>query len=1168
MTTSKHQPEASDAPPRKPARRRYWLAIPILLLLLAGVVAAAPALVSSSWGRNAALDWLNQSIPGEIRLQSLSLSWLGEQSLAGLAIHDAQGQPVMTLDALTTDLSLVEALRGRLTFGETVLQRLQADLVINPDGTTNLANALGGTGDAGGDGGAPLPVTSNMALIDSRVSLAAPGIESVALTGLSGAVEMTDRAAPLKLSFGGRSTQGELEGSITLNGQITELFDGATLQPGNAKADVNATIEDLPVDALDGLLGAGGALSALIGDRATLDLQAKGDAAQQDLRVAVQAPRADLQLRGSVRDGAFSLAEPASARLELTPAAVDAINRLSVEDSVFQLADSVPFHLDLAQLDFPMEPFELSRLALRGALEARGTAQFIGIREIGEAAVTNLKLAVDSPGLGDTLHVELDGEPETRGQAGTLSLQADVRQLLDEAGQFQPGRTVIHAESAMTGIPTSLVDSLLQQDGLLVDAIGPQLDISLSADTDESDTITAVAAIDATHLQSGPLRFTIDEAASLAEAARLQFSLTPALWQRFGGDTRLQEPVPVTLSLSELHSPLPGGGAPWRPADTRVAAELSSGPLAIHTGEDGAPTRLEGLTLKLAGESLAALQANGTASVAQSPGVLEALDAAPAGVRFEARTGLTEAAGLKEITARLELDSPGLNGSFAVLISEGLGHLSLREPATVEATLSPALLGAGGDGAVTLRDAAPWRATLEELSVPLAPFSQDGVVARGSAEAAALDLQAANGAVTAIRDAQASFTFNGADQGRAELNIDAAIRAGDAGAGELTLSVVAGNLLSAGGEALSLDLQGRLEQLPTALADQLLSMDGLLVATLGATTNFNVDAQLENRRGPVSLSLNAANTRADMAARLGDRGLTLDEPLVAELEPTPELGKQVLAKIHPIFETTQSAEQPIRLEVPAEGVLLPVGDFDFSGIVVPRMTLAFGKLSLKSGWLLRSIVGLGQQFGSMESTRREQFEAWFTPAVLEIGGGRIQYSRRLDLLLERRLHLATWGSADVSADRAELILAFMPNTMERIFSITVAEGDALHIPITGPLSAPKADFKKIAADLARLRAQEEAAGESPLAGALLGALGGKATGRSGPVPEPSVSPLPWAALLEAQEADGEAPAGGQTEPQQGAQEQAQPEQPAESPSTEERVIRGLMDMLGNDQDKQ
>lgn len=1190
-------PRQSGGVPR--GRRRYpWILLAVILVA-AAVVAAAPALVSTSWGRNAAISWVNSSIPGKISAEQLSLSWLGSQSVRGLAIHDPRGQPVLKLNQFTTDLSLLAALRSRLSLGQTVVQGLSADLNFDAHGTSNLARALGTPGRAApkGDGSAPegggsapgnggsarggdgllMPITGNMSLNDGRIALAASGIQPVVLENLAGTVETAGPDTPIKVALQGQSRQGELQGNITLNGEVSGLITDGKLDPAGAKVDINASVEDLPVDALDPLLGFGGTLSKALGDRTSLYLRASGGADRRNISVEARTPNGNLKLDGYMAGGRFALQKPAAAQLQLTPALVDALNPRTSGDPGPRLAKPVPLHLTLERLDVPLDPFTPANIAVQGTLEARAPIQFVGIREIGDMTLNDLRIAVDSPELGDNLRIQVDGKPVTRDKAGNLTVDAGIQRLFDDAGNLQLNGMMVQAESSITDIPTTLVDAALQQKGLLLDAVGPTFGLNLNADTDKTGNIGVSMNLDSARLHTGPVKLLVNDDVTLSQPARIRFVLGPELWRRLVGEAstyRLAEPAEWTLDLKTFKVPAPTGDAPaFQAARTQLQAALSTPAVIVNDPRNNRPTRIEALSLNLGGDTIEMLDLTGSMRLVQPGGILESLDASPLKVTLDARTGVKSDNSLKKVESTVELDSAGLKAVLNTAIDENFKRLTLTAPASINTAVTPSLLASWQDQAgprAVLRETTRIQASLERLDVPLAPFEYAGLTAGGNARIDKLAIESPGGEITTLDDARVVFSFEGAGGGRAKFQIKGRVGSGARDPGDASLDMNAGNLLNADGElsadALSLELDGRLQQLPVALVDQILNMEGTAAATLGPTADLELNTRLDQGRGPLTLTVKAPNTRANLKAKFGDRGLTLAEPLVARLEPTPEFGRKVLAKIHPIFETTQRGEQPIRFEVPAEGVLIPIQDYEFSKMTVPEMTFDFGKLVLKSGWLLRGIVGLGQQFGKLEGVQREEWVAWFTPGVMEISNGQVHYARRLDVLLDDRLHLATWGSANVSDDRSNLILAFMPDTMERVFSITVADNDALHIPIQGRLSSPNVDFKKTAADLARLRAREEVSGENPLAGALLGAVTGRTTG-GGNIPPASVTPLPWAEQLRSQDAEEEQ--AGQTPDEQPARTeqgtgQAEPEKPR---STEEEVIRGLIDLFGGKKKK-
>ncbi|HKI81795.1 MAG TPA: hypothetical protein VKA04_09105, partial [Pseudodesulfovibrio sp.] len=376
--------------------------------------------------------------------------------------------------------------------------------------------------------------------------------------------------------------------------------------------------------------------------------------------------------------------------------------------------------------------------------------------------------------------------------------------------------------------------------------------------------------------------------------------------------------------------------------------------------------------LNLAGDTLSSIDLHGAARVVQKGGALETMDASPLQVKLEARTGLAPDGTTKAIDSNLSLDGAGLKAALSSTIDQGLSRLTLTKPATVETVLSPAMLAAwqqGGGPGAALKQKAAVTATVNHLTVPLAPFDYAGLKADGSAQVGTLAIESTGGVQTSIDNTRVDFSFDGDKQGTAKLDLNGRVRSSDNQSGDLSLSVDAGNLLDTkgamSGDNLSLKLDGKLQQLPVALLDQLMNMDGLATATLGPTVSVQVSTQLDKMHGPVSLALDAPNTQAKLEAKVGDKGLTLTGPLEAKFEPTPEFGKKVLAKIHPIFETTQRAEQPIRFEVPPEGVLIPVKDYDFKKIAIPKMTLDFGKVVLKNGWMIRGITGLAQRFGKL-----------------------------------------------------------------------------------------------------------------------------------------------------------------------------------------------------------
>ena len=102
------------------------------------------------------------------------------------------------------------------------------------------------------------------------------------------------------------------------------------------------------------------------------------------------------------------------------------------------------------------------------------------------------------------------------------------------------------------------------------------------------------------------------------------------------------------------------------------------------------------------------------------------------------------------------------------------------------------------------------------------------------------------------------------------------------------------------------------------------------------------------------------------------------------------------------------------------------------------------------------------------------------------------------------------------------------------------------------LSAPSVDYARAGLEIQRLRQQQKLARKDPLAGALVGALAATAIG-GGPIPPPSVDPLPWGELPEPERAIAE-------EPVETRSTEASEPEPAPK-SVEQQAIEGLIGIL-------
>jgi hypothetical protein len=367
---------------------------------------------------------------------------------------------------------------------------------------------------------------------------------------------------------------------------------------------------------------------------------------------------------------------------------------------------------------------------------------------------------------------------------------------------------------------------------------------------------------------------------------------------------------------------------------------------------------------------------------------------------------------------------------------------------------------------------------------------------------------------------------------------------------------------------LSLKVDGHAEKVPVALVDEWLGLGGMGEAALGEALDAEVSVDLKKGSGPLNIRAKATRASLDVDAVVRKGVLGLNKPLVGVLEVTDRLGSQLLSKIHPLFETVYTSSEPLRVEISDAGFSLPLAGFDIGKAVVPVIKVSSNKLVLRKGGLLDALIVISQQFGGMKGVGGGETELWFTDLVADVKGGVLSYSNRLDLLIDNRLHAISWGTVSLGGkgegggkSNYELKLGLPADALRKVLGTErISEGEILVIPLKGMEGGlnVKSIASRGALDLGRVRGQYELSKTDPLVGLIAGQIVKKAIGTDpGFIPPPSMTPLPWAHLLEPEPAAEPA-----TERrQETTPREPEPSRPAEEPSqpsSPEDVIREVL----------
>ena len=973
-------------------------------------------------------------------------------------------------------------------------------------------------------------------------------------------------------------------GKLDVQATLDQLFDPqGALQLDKMRADVVASFTNVPTLLIDQIARQNGQLVNLFGPKIGLSASVKSSGPDRiDGTLTIDAgPLKAKEITLSLTDS-LVLTKPAEIRYLMSP---ETIHRMLGEDLNFGLQQPTELVLEVRAFSAPRpkagEPiFQPAGTKIEGSLLSERLT-LLGVSELGTLQVDDTRLDLSADSLSSIRLVtsarvsEAESGLLAKLDAAPLQLHVDTTTGLDAQGQ--PGSIDAQLRLSSQGVNTEVsmnIPSDLDRVALTTPAslelvLKPDLLEHFGIGSPNQVTLGKPLSIDInlTRLDAPLAEFSLQD---LQATAALRFDeLVLAGDKRVSGASLRNADVAVdyngpngSAKIGLVASTFPPGdqAAGSLKVDATANRLMQNGEFSLRTADIKAEAKIDSLSTALLGAF--------SGQEALTPIMGDSMD-----VDMTVDLAGDKGPGMIELKTKSQNLSVDAGFDFR-------DELELNRPANLRLTLTPggyeALMAAysasSEEGRTSsgyeLTEDATFETAVTTLRWPLAEV--DGKTQFNPSRAAIV--ATATTPRLALRDRSSGHTFSiemfevllqGSDLSKPiKIEINGQIRdsqsaeglPGDA-AGRLGISGLAADVFTANGEfnsnGLSIQLNGQLQKFPAGLLDEMLDMDGLMAATLGPTADVVLDTNVQQMVGPFNLQLRSVNVTADIKAQLQSEGLILTEPLVAKAQVTEAFGKHVLGKIHPIFETAQSPDSTVRFEVPREGVLIPIRDYDISKVVIPRMTLDLGTLTLKSGWLLKGAVSLAQQFGELKGSERDQWTALFTPAVLKMSEGEMIYERRLDLLLDKRLHLATWGTVDIANDRSDLTLAFMPETLEKVFGLTVAPDDALRIPIRGTLAEPSVDFGKAGLEVERLRTQKRLAKKDKLVGALVGAVAKTAIGGA-PMPPASVDPLPWGPLPE--------PEGQQVEAQQ-TRDAEQPSEPAAPKSTEQQVIEGLIGIL-------
>lgn len=317
---------------------------------------------------------------------------------------------------------------------------------------------------------------------------------------------------PLAADFSMKILTGPGPGSSQVSGVVTGKATGDLTstkgQVSVSNLDAVAKIADLRNDKLEGFLAQPGLLTGALGPTTSIDANAKlrqaagGQSIDAEVSIASPKMRFDGPMKLAVLPDRIRSDREVKISWQLDPEFANAhVFKPDASGKAMKLLAPAPVSLTLGKFAIsksadekqpvgPLKPgiFELAMNAAIPSLDltlpdgqrmklgnTRVTLNTPPAAEASSAVAFNVAVdSVEAPGAATA------SKPAQAAQR--ISLVGNVSNLADRNGNVNADAATLTANGDMPVVPTALVDALAQQNGLLVDALGPTASVSLRAE--------------------------------------------------------------------------------------------------------------------------------------------------------------------------------------------------------------------------------------------------------------------------------------------------------------------------------------------------------------------------------------------------------------------------------------------------------------------------------------------------------------------------------------------------------------------------------------------------------------------------------------------------------------------------------------------------------------
>lgn len=1033
----------------------------LLLVILGGIISLLPTIINTSWGKNQAITFINKRIPGTISAQSLSLSWLKGQTMSGVVLKDRQGQTILSIENLSTESTLWHLITSSSPIGASKVSGLKAYLSINPEGQTNLEEALSFHSS-------DVSIKNRPAVLSSH---------PLTLTNVNAQFSALSSEEPFVIHLTGQTKQDNIVGDLEVNivipeiGQHTHWWSTSSnkqqlLFNEHQQAEVKAKITNFPVEILDSFIAMNkpqlkGMLHELLGDHFNLTIDDAISQNGQSFDLNLTTPHVKGTFKGIVSKNEVRLLQPGNLSLDISP---DLLTRISASSNAIVNKHS-PVIINVNKASIPLEDdkdlnFDLMISTEELSLSHTTTNEQIALQNIRislagnstSAISSQLSMTVDSPKIK-----ALFKKPN-----GLLTIDTAFGLKNNHIAQID--RLNARFQSTQTDEMTLKVDPF-------------QLNFHnihlASIDLKGTCAISRLALESGIELQNLTIPWEFN-----APMNRMAMKFDGSILDSSGTNSS-----PLTGNFS-IENWLQNGHLVWDRIHLISNINFKQLPLAFFTTFN--PQFDIGL---LMGD---AVDINLNGSIDLNKHTPSSMDVA--------------------------INSPLLSATGKFFIQDNI--LSNQQPITANWKLTPQswrylrniLLDLPADqDSLQLNENTHVAFHINSMHLPLnrnTTLTDHGLTTEltikqlNLADKKTRETLHINDLTMTFASPRLNETIDFTLHANPALNTDTK-RTQVAVKGQVQHLFTPSGVPSLNGISCQMDVDCKEipVQMIASLAGASESAQARLRALIGNKLNAEATVRVQRMTGSIQANLYGELGKAALDGQISNGILTLAKPLEIEVKVTPQLGQTVLNDFVPILSTAIHAKDPLKITVHPQNFSFPLTRFNIQEVKIPHLSMELGKINFLNEGTLKSILSI------LKIGNREQLTIWFTPLYVSLEDGLVN-CQRIDMLIADEYPIALWGKVDLIQDFVKMTVGLSGPALQRAFGLKGLDSKYLmQLPLVGKTGNVRIDQAKAASYIAALIAQMQQGPTGQILGAVFEIAGNKFSDSSPPAP--TTQPFPW-----------------------------------------------------------